>query len=76
MPKKYQTNLDEVLARHRLTQKNVSDVLGYSGQAVSLWCNGDRLLRAETALQIEKLLSIPRWELRPDLWSPPLAATG
>lgn len=32
---------------------------------------GERRVSAEMALVYERTLSIPRWELRPDLWPPP-----
>lgn len=32
--------------------------------------NGKRPVSAEYALKYEKLLGIPRYELRPDLWTP------
>ena len=38
--------------------------------AHSHW-TGYRRVRPEQAIRYEKLMGIPRWELRPDLWEPP-----
>jgi hypothetical protein len=32
---------------------------------------GYRRVRPDQAIRYEKLMGIPRWELRPDLWEPP-----
>ena len=39
----------------------------------SIWQQwiGRRTVGVKTALRYEKVLGIPRWELRPDLWEPP-----
>lgn len=44
---------------------------GMNYQTVQSHYNGTRQMKAEQALAYEKLMGIPRWELRPDLWEPP-----
>jgi transcriptional regulator with XRE-family HTH domain len=65
------TVLDSIFAEHRVTRVDVSAAAGVSQGAVGNWALGKRKLLAETALLLEKKLNIPRWKLRPDLWSPP-----
>ena len=36
--------------------------------------SGRRKIGAMAAVRYEKVLGIPRWEMRPDLWPPPCAA--
>ena len=42
----------------------------------SVWqqWKGRRPVGSQAAVRYEKLLGIPRWELRPDLWDPPAGA--
>jgi transcriptional regulator with XRE-family HTH domain len=65
-------DLDAVLARHRLTRRDLREVLGVSEQAVNAWVTGRNRISPEMAIQAERLLKIARYELRPDLWPPPV----
>lgn len=60
-----------MLARYRVTRRDVKEVLLVNQQAVGQWATGVRRMTPEHALKIEALLAIPRWELRPDLWPKP-----
>jgi transcriptional regulator with XRE-family HTH domain len=59
------------LAGHNVTRADVADVIGCTSAAVGHWVTGEKRMTAETAVQIETLLKIPRYELRPDLWERP-----
>ena len=45
--------LDAYLKERGLSHKDFSQVLGCSQEAVRLWCNGERIPRAETIHDIE-----------------------
>lgn len=44
---------------------------GISYQTAYFHWSGRRRVSAAQAIRYEKLMGIPRWELRPDLWEPP-----
>lgn len=44
---------------------------GISYQTAYAHYRGRRKVKPEQALRYEKLMGIPRWELRPDIWEPP-----
>jgi transcriptional regulator with XRE-family HTH domain len=58
--------------RHGLTLAQLGDFLGVTKPAVFKWERGLGPSPA-MAIEIEKLTGgeLPRWELRPDLWSAP-----
>jgi DNA-binding transcriptional regulator YdaS (Cro superfamily) len=60
-----------VLEKHGLKECDLIQVLGVTDRTVFFWRSGERRPSAERAMQAEKLLKIPRHELRPDLWPPP-----
>ena len=47
---------------------------GISYNTIAKHIQGKRNIGVRAALRYEKLLGIPRWELRPDLWDPPETA--
>jgi transcriptional regulator with XRE-family HTH domain len=67
-------DLDRILKARGLKESDLCQVLGVSGRTVLFWRTGERRPSAERALKAERLLNIPRHELRPDLWSPPRRA--
>jgi DNA-binding transcriptional regulator YdaS (Cro superfamily) len=60
----------------RIGSAEIARRLGCSKQLVSHWRVGRQRIRAETALEIERLTdgAIQRHELRPDLWPTPREA--
>jgi DNA-binding transcriptional regulator YdaS (Cro superfamily) len=44
---------------------------GYSASTVSSWNYNMRQPSVKAALKIEKVIGIPRHDLRPDIWQPP-----
>jgi len=57
------------------SQAALADAIGVSQQAVSYWLkSAEGRPSAEYAVKIERETGIPRHELRPDLFDPPLDA--
>lgn len=74
--------MEDVLARYGITRKDLVRALGVRAETVRLWCSDQprpgrkaptSRPSAKNALAIERLLGVPRWEMRPDLWEPPAA---
>lgn len=65
------TNVAQIFSRYGVTALSAYKA-GMSYQTV--WCHlrGTRKVSAQNALNYERLVGIPRWELRPDLWESPL----
>lgn len=55
---------------NRLTLEAVGKILGVTKATVFKYERRERLA-ADTVAEIERRLGIPKWKLRPDLWSPP-----
>lgn len=62
--------LKDIFKEHGLDVKQAG-LRGINCNTLQKHLSGERRLKAETALRYERLLGIPRWELRPDLWEPP-----
>lgn len=66
-----QFNLPRILEAHGLKRSDLVQVLGISERTVFFWRTGERRPTPEHAIKAERLLNIPRHELRPDIWPPP-----
>jgi DNA-binding transcriptional regulator YdaS (Cro superfamily) len=55
-------------------QAHIAKSLGVSVKTVSAWKRGRNKITDKRAIQIEKVLGIPRAQLRPDLWGEDHAA--
>ena len=62
------TALQIFLDKHGLTVADVVRMTRLPYMTVRQHALGDRHVSAESALRYERLLGVPRWELRPDLW--------
>ena len=51
-----------------LTYASLAQLAGLAQSLVYYHCSGKRRISAEMAVHYEKLLGIPRENLRPDLW--------
>jgi DNA-binding transcriptional regulator YdaS (Cro superfamily) len=60
----------EIFGRYGVTRADCAR-RGISYQTVHSHWTGRRRVKPEQALRYEKLMGIPRWELRPDIWEPP-----
>lgn len=60
----------EIFGRHGVTCADCAR-RGISYQTAYAHFRGRRKVKPEQALRYEKLMGIPRWELRPDIWEPP-----
>ena len=68
-------NLKEIFRAHGLTASDAAK-LGIPYDTIAKHCQGKRTIGVKAALRYEKVLGIPRWELRPDLWEPPTTEAG
>ena len=64
------TLLKEAMDRRGLTQKDLNRLRGISYSFARKHYVGECPISAKTALLYEEQLGIPRYELRPDLWTP------
>lgn len=64
------TQLEKSFAKRELTISGVCRTHGLIYQTVWQHFNGLRRIKAEQAIKYERILGIPRSELRPDLWPP------
>lgn len=60
----------EIFERYGVTRAECQR-RGISYQTANAHWLGLRVVSAKAAIRYEKLMGIPRWELRPDLWEPP-----
>lgn len=54
------------------SQAKLAAAIGRSQQHISFLANGQYGPSAEDAIAIERATGVPRWRLRPDLWSQPV----
>ena len=66
--------LKKKLADMGLTAATASRLYKLPYHALFKQCKGQRTVGVRCAIRYEKVLGIPRWELRPDLWDPPAEA--
>lgn len=64
-------NLQSIFKQHNLTLKQAAEQ-GIPYQTVYKQLKGTRSIGAKTAMRYHKILGIPLYELRPDLWPPQL----
>lgn len=64
-------DLGRILEPRGLKESDLAEVLGVSERTVLFWRSGERKPSPEHAMKAERLLNIPKHELRPDLWEPP-----
>ena len=64
-------NLQDVLNKYGLTC-NTASKRGVNYQTLYKQLKGLRTVGAKTAMRYHKILGIPLYELRPDLWPPQL----
>jgi DNA-binding transcriptional regulator YdaS (Cro superfamily) len=56
------------------TDAQLAAALGVNAEVVRLWRHGRRRIAAERVIELSNITGIPRHELRPDLWEPPISA--
>lgn len=56
-------------------QRDIARAVSRTEGTVSQWVSGDREIPADLVLKIESFTGIPRHNLRPDLWEPPMLAS-
>lgn len=61
----------ELFEERGLTPSKAAKVTGMPSVTIASHYYGARKISPESAIKYEKLLGIPRWETRPDLWSKP-----
>ena len=66
-------NIKDIFSEYGFTAKKAA-MAGLSYDTIAKHFQGKRNVGVRAALRYEKLLGIPRWELRPDLWDPPAKA--
>lgn len=64
-------DLAAILEPRGLKESDLAQVLSVSERTVLFWRTGERKPSIHHAREAERLLGIPRHELRPDLWQPP-----
>lgn len=62
------------LSERKIARKAVAAALGVSEPLVSQWCTEKLRIPAERAMEIHKRFGISLYEMRPDLWTPEMAA--
>jgi plasmid maintenance system antidote protein VapI len=67
--------LKQIFLEHGWTPMRAAET-GISYNTIAKHIQGKRNIGVRAALKYEKLLGIPRWELRPDLWDPPEAVNA
>lgn len=61
----------ELFEERGLTPTKAAKVTGMPSVTIASHYYGVRKISPESAIKYEKLLGIPRWETRPDLWNKP-----
>jgi len=62
----------EYMLAKGLNDAALGALIGVSGDLVRLWRLGQRVVGAKRVLKVEEVTKIPRHELRPDLYPPPV----
>ena len=60
----------EIFSRYGMTAREAAK-LGIPYDTLCKHIQGTRKVGVKAAIRYEKLLGIPRWETRPDLWAKP-----
>lgn len=63
------THLLPLLKARDLKMVDLARKLGVDKATVTRWCRGE--VPPKRAIEIENAIAIPRYEIRPDLWSAP-----
>lgn len=63
----------EYMIRKGLTDAALGSLIGVSGDSVRLWRLKLQEIGAKRVLKVEEVTGIPRHELRPDLYPPPVS---
>ena len=63
--------IQEILNGLGLTPATAAKQFGLPYHALFKQCKGERTVGPRCAILYERVLGIPRWELRPDLWPAP-----
>jgi hypothetical protein len=70
---RYNVPIEEVLKRYAVEPAVFCDQVGIGMHSYRHYRRGSRIPSIETVMAAEQKCGIPRHELRPDLWAPPVA---